>query len=98
MDERSATNTASWARRLDDSRQSSSRHLPCKIFRRAWKKKLHAELLGRKKCSTMLRGGLEVPWTNELAMKGKVAPAKRLEKTWSVVSSTRKRNCLFQGK
>ena len=53
----------------------------------------------KKKTLRCLHGGLEVPWTNEFAMKGKVAPAKRFEKTWcSVVSSTRKRNCSFQGK
>ena len=44
--------------------------------------KLHADYWEEKKCFTMLRGGLEVLWTNELAMKGKVAPAKRLKKTW----------------
>ena len=41
-----------------------------------------AELPYKKSNFKMLSGVLEVPWTNEFAVKGKVAPAKRLKKTW----------------
>ena len=73
MDEHSVTNTASQSRRFDDSRLSSYRHLPCKIFHRAWKKKyMQSYWEEEKKAQRCLQGGLEVPWTNGFAMKGKV--------------------------
>ena len=46
-------------------------------------RKNSCRVTGKKKNALRsLRGDLEVPWTNECAMKGNVAPAKRLEKAW----------------